>query len=162
MASRNRSFASLTLALAAGALAQSDTALTIYSTTVPGGIPAEMYRPAPVPGYAYGYNPYAQQPIPGYAVVRQERMLELAQGRGRTSFTDVAAYIDPTTVTFESLTDPAGTKVLEQDYRFDLLSMEKMLQRYIDKTVNVNGQDVMILSVTMGGMLVREADGRVR
>ena len=75
------------------------------------------------------------QGIPGYAVVRQERDSNLARGRNMVRFADVAALIDPTTVVFESLTDGKGTTVLEQNYQFDLVSTEKLLQRYIDRPI---------------------------
>jgi hypothetical protein len=52
--------------------------------------------------------------------------------------------------------------VLEQDYRFDLLSMDKMLERYIDKDIIFNGQEVTLLSVAGGGMLLQGDDGRVQ
>ena len=44
--------------------------------------------------------------MPGYAVVRHERAMELKSGRNDVRFTDVAGLIDPTTVSFQSLTDP--------------------------------------------------------
>ena len=56
------------------------------------------------------------------------------------SFTEVAALIDPTTVTFTSLTDPA-TRVLEQNFQFDLVSTQKLLLKYIDQPITV-GQAV--------------------
>jgi hypothetical protein len=108
-----------------------DTALTIYSSAAPGAIPPELYRPSANPNpYAY----YAYQPVQelGYAVVRQEREIAIGAGRSRVRFTDVASQIDPTTVTFSSLTDPA-TRVLEQNFQFDLVSNEKLLQKFIDK-----------------------------
>ncbi|MBL4590625.1 MAG: DUF4139 domain-containing protein [Phycisphaerales bacterium] len=77
------------------------------------------------------------------------------------SFTGVAALLDPTTVIFESLTDPDGTTVLEQDYRFDLLSMDKMLQRYIDKEIIWGGTKVKLLSVSAGGMLIERENGEI-
>ena len=46
-------------------------------------------------------------------------------------FSDVAKRIDPTTVSFSSVTDPGGTRVLEQNYEFDLVSQEKLLERYL-------------------------------
>ncbi len=138
-----------------------DTALTIYSTAQPGAIPAEMYRPVPGQSQAYGnYGRHNQ--IPGYAVVRQDRTLEIQQGLSELRFTDVAALLDPTTVRFSSLTDPDGTSVLEQDYRFDLLSMERMLQRYIDRTILHNGNPVTLMSTAAGGMLLQLDDGRVQ
>ena len=49
-------------------------------------------------------------------------------GRNDVRFTDVAGLIDPTTVSFESLTDPTGTRVVEQNFQFDLVSTDKLLQ----------------------------------
>ncbi|MFK7758327.1 MAG: DUF4139 domain-containing protein [Phycisphaerales bacterium] len=137
-----------------------DTALTIYSTATPGAIPAEWYRPVPGQSQGYGYNRYNQ--IPGYAVIRQDRTLEIDQGLSELRFTDVAALLDPTTVRFSSLTDPQGTSVLEQDYRFDLLSMDRMLERYIDQTIIHNGKEVTLMSTAGGGMLLQGDDGRVQ
>lgn len=134
------------------------TALTIYSTATPGAIPPEMYRPTPGQN-RYG-NPWGQ--IPGYAMIKQDRSIDVQRGVSTTSITDVAALLDPTTVRFESLTDPDGTRVLEQDYRFDLLSMDKMLERYIDKTIIYGGQEMTLLSVAGGGMLLQGDEGRIK
>ena len=108
-------------------------ALTIYSTASPGAISPDLYRPQPARG---GYSP-PTPPVPGYAVVKQERDLSLEKGRSTVRFSDVAALIDPTTVTFTSLTDPAGTQVVEQNYEFDLVSADKLMQRYLDRTITV-------------------------
>jgi hypothetical protein len=43
-------------------------------------------------------------------------------------------------VQFLSLTDPEGTKVLEQNFQFDLVSQDKLLSRYIDRNVSVEQQ----------------------
>ena len=155
-----------TAGLAAPLAAQPDsTSLTIYSTAVPGAIPPALYRPVPPsmgPQAHYGYNPWQGQPLPGYAMVKVERTLDIPAGRGTVSIEDVAALIDPTTVSFESLTDPDGTSVLEQNYQFDLVSTQKMLERYVGQTINVDGRDVNLLTPNAaGGVLVQEADGRV-
>jgi len=143
-----------------GLAAADDTALTIYSTAQPGAIPAEWYRPVPGQSQGNSYSRYNQ--IPGYAVIRQDRVLEIEQGFSELKFTDVAALLDPTTVRFSSLTDPDGTSVLEQSYRFDLLSMGRMLERYIDQTIIHNGQEVTLMSTAAGGMLLQLDDGRVQ
>jgi len=115
--------------------AASKTSLTIYSSAQPGAINPDLYRP--VPGQPqYGYN--QRPPVPGYAVIRSDRTIELAANRQTIKFDDVAAYLDPTTVSFTSLTDPAGTSVLEQNYQFDLVSGEKLLQRFLDKNITVS------------------------
>ncbi len=111
--------------------------ITIYSSAQPGAIDPMMYRP--VRAGVMGYNPYAysQQRVPGYAVVREDRAVKIAQGRGELRISDVAALIDPTTVSFKSLTDPSGTRVADQNFQFDLVSNEKLLDRYIDKPITV-------------------------
>ncbi|MBV9911040.1 MAG: DUF4139 domain-containing protein [Sinobacteraceae bacterium] len=141
--------ASLSPALAA----TEDTAITIYSSQQPGAITADLYRPlpgTPVPGAAA---------IPGYAMVRQERDVKLSNGRSSLKFTDVAALIDPTTVTFVSLTEPR-TRVLEQTYQFDLVSTEKLLLKYLDKPISVDYQSADH-SATVNGTLLAAADGLV-
>lgn len=147
------------IGLAAGCAMSDDVALTIYSTATPGAISPDLYRPVPGGG-SMGYSRYQQ--IPGYAIVKQERELEFERGVSELSFQGVAALLDPTTVMFESLSDPDGTTVLEQDYRFDLLSMDKMLERYIDKEIVWNGQEVTLMSVSGGGMLIRGDEGAIQ
>ena len=75
--------------------------------------------------------------VPGYALVRDEREMKISQGRSQVSFTDVAALIDPTTVTFTSLSDPS-TRVLEQNFQFDLVSTQKLLLKFIDREITVD------------------------
>ena len=101
--------------------------LTIYSSAQAGAIPPEMYRYGGQQGYA----------VPGYAVVRHEREIELKAGRNDLRFTDVAGLIDPTTVSFQSLTDPNGTRVVEQNFQFDLVSTDKLLEKFIDRDIEV-------------------------
>ena len=133
-------------------------ALTIYSTAQPGAIAPDVYR-----------SGGRGQVIPGYAVVRQQRDINLTRGRNDVRFSNVAAFIDPTTVMFESLTDPAGTSVVEQNFQFDLVSQEKLLQKYIDQTVKVDqvrGNAVESFSGTLlstsGGMILKRDDGSVQ
>ena len=157
--------AALVLGAAArvGAQNTGETALTIYSTSAPGAVPADLYRP--VPGQP---NYYTGQNVPGYAVVRQERSVDVERGSNRLNFTDVAAYIDPTTVTFESLTAPTGTRVIEQSFQFDLVSTEKLMERYIDQVVSVDqlagdgvAQVTGRLLSAQGGLVLRSDDGQI-
>jgi len=149
------------LALRAAA-AESEVALTVYSSAQPGGIPAEWYRPLPGMG-----TPLANQ-LPGFALVRVDRELSIPRGRGTIQFADVAALIDPTTVQFLSLTDPEGTKVLEQNFQFDLVSQDKLLSRYIDRPVSVeqrSGDGIKLLDGTLvssnDGLVIRGGDGQI-
>jgi len=153
----------LTLALAGAFGAQAAepiaNSLTIYSSAQPGAISPEMYRNGGQHGAA----------IPGYAMVRHERTLDLKAGRNDVRFTDVAGMIDPTTVSFESLTDPKATRVVEQNFQFDLVSTDKLLQKFIDKDITVEqarGEKLETFSGTLlstaGGLVLREGDGSVR
>jgi hypothetical protein len=139
----------------------SATAITIYSSAQPGAISPEFYRPIPGQGV-----PNAMA-VPGYALVRDERDMKIRQGRSQLSFTDVAALIDPTTVTFASLTDPA-TRVLEQNFQFDLVSTQKLLLKYIDKQITVDknvGNSVQPITGTLlsaiDGIVLRGNDGSI-
>ncbi len=153
--------AALTLAVGAQAADTRGTAITIYSSAQPGGVPVEFYRPVPGGGMPNGMA------VPGYAMVRDTRSMSIAAGRSTVRFTDVAALIDPTTVSFQSLTDPA-TRVLEQNYQFDLIGMDKLLQRYIDRPITVDraGRDAgpatsgTLLSAG-DGLVLRGADGSI-
>ena len=153
--------AGVLLALGAAA-AEPETSLTVYSSAQPGGIPAEWYRPLPGMG-----TPMANE-LPGFALVRLERELAIPRGRGTIQFQDVAALIDPTTVKFLSLTDPEGTKVLEQNFQFDLVSQDKLLSRYIDRNLSVeqpSGDGVKLVEGTLvssnDGLVIRGADGQI-
>ena len=62
------------------------------------------------------------------ALIRDVRQIALAAGTSTLRFADVAARINPATVHFRSLTEPAALSVLEQNYEYDLLDPEKLLQ----------------------------------
>jgi hypothetical protein len=155
------SSACLGLAAQAVCAADAETAITIYSSAQPGAISPEFYRPVPGQGV-----PNAMA-VPGYALVRDDRDVAIKQGRSQLPFTDVAALIDPTTVTFTSLTDPA-TRVLEQNFQFDLVSTQKLLLKFIDKQITVdkpNGNSVTPITGTLlsavDGIVLRGTDGSI-
>jgi hypothetical protein len=103
----------------------------------------------------------------GYATVREWRKMQLEAGVARVSCADVAAHIRPETVHFTSITDPAGTFVVEQNFEYDLVSARKLLEKYVDREVTVlrddaNGatssETVTLLSSAGGEFVVRRAD----
>src|SRR5262249_28214173 len=57
-------------------------------------------------------------------LVKDTREAHLPAGMSEVQFADVAAQIDPTSVHLKSLTDPAGLRILEQNYEYDLLSSQ--------------------------------------
>jgi len=74
-------------------------------------------------------------------LVKDVRETRLPVGLGEAQFTDVAALIDPTSVHLRSLTDPAGLRILEQNYEYDLLSSDKLLEKYVGKLVRLYQSD---------------------
>jgi hypothetical protein len=71
------------------------------------------------------------------ALVRDVRQIHLASGVFPLRFEDVAAAINPATVHFRSLTDPAKLDVIEQNYEYDLLDPQKLLQKYVGREVTL-------------------------
>src|SRR5438045_3193709 len=91
------------------AAAASSFSLTIYSNADPGLFDPQEFAQSQVNG-GPAYK------LPGYGVVREVRKIDLIAGENTVKFTDVAAGIDPTTVSFKSLTAPDGADVIEQNY----------------------------------------------
>jgi len=77
----------------------------------------------------------------GTALVQDRRTVSIREGVNPLHFTDVASGIDATSVNFVSLTDPLNTFVLEQNYQYDLVSSDALLQRYIDSEVHLTMTD---------------------
>jgi hypothetical protein len=71
------------------------------------------------------------------ALVRDVRQLNLASGESRLRFMDIAASINPSTVHFRSLTEPTKLSVLEQNYEYDLLDPNKLLQKFVGREVTL-------------------------
>lgn len=97
------------------------------------------------------------------ALVKERRSIQLTEGVGDVSYRDVAARLQPTSVTFRSLRDPGGTAVLEQNFEYDLVSSDRLLQKYIDHAIVVETDDGSrqegdLLS-TEGGVVLRTEGG---
>jgi hypothetical protein len=76
------------------------------------------------------------------ALIRDIRQIHLASGTFPLRFEDVAASIMPATVHFRSLTEPAKLAVAEQNYEYDLLDAQKLLQKYVGREITlVRGEE---------------------
>jgi hypothetical protein len=75
-----------------------------------------------------------------FGVVRERRKVKVEEQIGTVRFSDVASQIDGTSVQFKSITDPDAA-VLEQNYEYDLVSADKLLEKYIDKQIEVLTKD---------------------
>lgn len=71
------------------------------------------------------------------ALVRDRRRLTLPRGESHLALRDVSAQIQPETALLTSISAPGSITVLEQDFNYDLLSPQKLLQKYIGRDVDV-------------------------
>jgi len=71
------------------------------------------------------------------ALIHDVRQVQLPSGTFRLKLMDIAATVNPATVHFRSLTEPEKVGVLEQNYEYDLLEPNKLLNKYVGKEVTL-------------------------
>ena len=81
--------------------------LTVYSAADPRNFDPQQFAAQ----QRAGMDPSFAWQVPGFGIVRETRSISLKQGVNDVPFTDVAAFIDPTTVSF---TDTSGGLVRAQ------------------------------------------------
>ena len=99
----------------------------------------------------------------GQSLVQDVRQLDIAQGRSTIAFPDVSAMIRPETLSFAA----DGTGIVEQNFDFDLLTPQKLMEKAIGQTVTLlrtnpaTGQETReratVLS-TAGGVVIQVGD----
>ncbi len=92
-------------------------------------------------------------------VVKETRMVDLQRGISEVKITDVAAQIDPTSVYIKL----HGT-VIEQNYQYDLVSVSKILEKYLDKSIQLIDEkgellEGILLSAQGGQIILRNRNG---
>ncbi len=70
-----------------------------------------------------------------FGVVKETREIDLQRGTTTVMIQDVAEQIDPTSVSIKDMT--ADTSVLEQNYLYDIVSKEKIYEKYIGKEITL-------------------------
>ena len=96
-----------------------------------------------------------------FGLVREVRDVAFTRGVAALEFSDVAEHIQPETVHLRAMN--GGLAVLEQNYQYDLLDPQKLLEKYVGRMVKVwrwNGStqrdepvDAEVLSVNKGAIL---------
>jgi hypothetical protein len=99
----------------------------------------------------------------GLGLVQDVRQLAIPAGRSTIAFPDVSAQIRPETLSFAA----EGTGIVEQNFDFDLLTPQKLMEKAIGQTVTLirtnpaTGQETreraLVLS-TAGGVVVQIGD----
>jgi len=73
-------------------------------------------------------------------LVKEIRQFDLQTGVNQVAVSDVPSSIIPESVLFRSLDDPDAV-VLEQNYEYDIVGSQKLLQKYVDQPIVVITQD---------------------
>jgi hypothetical protein len=71
------------------------------------------------------------------ALVKDLREVKLPKGDVSLAFQEVSAQIRPETAALRNLTEDKGFWINEQNFDFDLLSPDKLLEKYVGETVTV-------------------------
>ncbi|MBI3550368.1 MAG: DUF4139 domain-containing protein [Elusimicrobia bacterium] len=104
-------------------------------------------------------------------LVTETRSFALKSGANDIKVNDVAAQIDPTSVHFKSLTAPDAVTVVEQNFEYDLINQDKLLEKYLGKEIElerflgVGGDRREVVKGTLlshrGGSKVIQANGKI-
>ncbi|UCH66360.1 MAG: DUF4139 domain-containing protein [Ignavibacterium sp.] len=85
-------------------------------------------------------------------VVKDFRSIDLSSGRSKINITDVAQQIDPTSVHIK-----LDGEVLEQNYQYDLVSLDKILRKFINQNIRL----VSETNETVEGKLLSAIGGQI-
>ena len=101
------------------------------------------------------------------ALIKDTRKVKLSDGVNQLAWRDVSALIRPETASLRNLTHATDFFLIEQNFDFDLLSPQKLLEKYVGQTVTVlrshptTGADIRedaIVLATNDGVVLKFAD----
>ena len=102
-------------------------------------------------------------------LVKDVRTVDLKTGLQSIWFEGVAAQIDPTTVHIRSIDAPDALSVIEQNFEYDLVSPDRLMEKYIGQTVELvttrEGKDDETIRAkligTQGGTVYELENGKI-
>lgn len=71
------------------------------------------------------------------ALIKDQRKLPLKRGTSALAFRDVSAKMRAETALLRSLSAPGSLSVVEQNFNFDLLTPQKLLEKYVGRNVSI-------------------------
>ncbi len=90
----------------------------------------------------------------GFAVIRENRSLELKKGMNTLRYEGVAQRIDPTSISIKSLTAPTELAVREQNYQYDLLNPTSILNKSVGQTIRIKQTNLQGAATILEGKLL--------
>lgn len=70
-------------------------------------------------------------------LVKETRLVYIQQGIHYLKFMDVPGKIEPASVTLKSLVDGTSLNILEQNYEYDLVSQQRLLEKFVGQKVDL-------------------------
>ena len=146
--------AMLVLFIAALACAQEPVASapSVSAPTAPSGVASTLADRVDVGVTAYNS---------GIALVRDVRTLSAPTGEHKLQFMDVSQQIRPETVSLRSLDAPGAIAILEQNYEYDLMSPNKLMEKYVGKKVKLVNFSTQIGFQEVDADLLSNNDGPI-
>jgi len=100
-------------------------------------------------------------------VISEVRTLEFDKGAGRLAFRDVPSQIDATSVQFELVDPGKAVTILEQNYAFDLVSPDKIYEKYVDQEIELIAKEGQLFSGQLlaysgGAVTLRDKAGKIK
>jgi len=101
------------------------------------------------------------------ALIKDARRVALARDMNQLTWRDVSAQMRPETAQLRNLTNPAGFRLQEQHFDFDLLTPEKLLESHVGQqvsvirthpTTGVDTRETATVLSTHGGIVLKFAD----
>src|SRR3954466_5426038 len=71
------------------------------------------------------------------ALIKDTRRVMFDAGPNRLALREVSGRMRPETASLRSLSNPGGLALIEQNFDFDLLTPQKLLEKYVGRTVRV-------------------------
>ncbi len=97
------------------------------------------------------------------ALVKDRRKVTLDRGMNQLAFRGVSARMRPETALLRNTSKPKALKIIEQNFDFDLLTPQKLLEKYVGKKIRVASmnpatgketiEDATVLSTNSGTIL---------
>ena len=101
------------------------------------------------------------------ALVKDARRVRLGRDSNQLAWREVSAQMRPETAQLRNLSNPAGFRLQEQNFNFDLLTPQKLLEKYIGREVSVirthpttgaETRETATVLATNGGIVLKYAD----
>ncbi len=101
------------------------------------------------------------------ALIKDARRVKLDRDFNKLAWREVSAQMRPETALLRNLTNPGGFRLQEQNFDFDLLTPQKLLEKYLNKEVTViqtnpaTGTEIRetaTVLATNGGTVLKFAD----